>query len=58
MQYNGIMIIIRNHMTSYDGLMIILSYHQKQFLRLHMDCNDHLYIYDGAHATGNFRVRW
>ena len=28
-----------------------------QFPRLHMDCNDHLYIYDGAHATGNFRVR-
>ena len=23
-----------------------------------MDCNDHLYIYDGAHATGNFRVSW
>ena len=30
--------------------------HNSQFPRLHMDCNDHLYIYDGAHATGNFRV--
>jgi hypothetical protein len=27
-----------------------------KFPRLHMDCNDHLYIYDGAHATGNYRV--
>lgn len=27
-----------------------------KFPRLHMDCNDHLYIYDGAHATGNFRA--
>ena len=27
-----------------------------KFERLQMDCNDHLYIYDGAHATGAYRV--
>ena len=27
-----------------------------KFDRLHMDCHDHLYIYDGAHATGAYRV--
>ena len=27
-----------------------------KFNRLHMDCHDHLYIYDGAHATGTWRV--
>ena len=27
-----------------------------KFERLHMDCHDHLYIYDGAHATGAYRV--
>ena len=27
-----------------------------KFDRLHMDCHDHLYIYDGAHATGAWRV--
>ena len=29
-----------------------------KFERLQMDCNDHLYIYDGAHATGTFRVSY
>ena len=37
---------------------IMKIHNDNQFPRLHMDCNDHLYIYDGAHATGNFRVRW
>lgn len=23
---------------------------------LQMDCNDHLYIYDGAHAVGSYKV--
>eukprot|EP00090_Calanus_glacialis_P044965 TRINITY_DN8087_c0_g1_i1.p1 TRINITY_DN8087_c0_g1~~TRINITY_DN8087_c0_g1_i1.p1 ORF type:complete len:322 (-),score=58.67 TRINITY_DN8087_c0_g1_i1:1715-2680(-) len=27
-----------------------------KFDRLHMDCHDHLYIYDGAHATGAWRA--
>ena len=27
-----------------------------KFDRLHMDCHDHLYVYDGAHATGSYRV--
>jgi len=27
-----------------------------KFDRLHMDCHDHLYIYDGAHATGTWRA--
>jgi len=27
-----------------------------KFDRLHMDCHDHLYIYDGAHATGAYRA--
>ena len=28
-----------------------------KFERLEMDCNDHLYIYDGAHVAGPWRVR-
>ena len=28
-----------------------------KFERLQMDCNDHLYIYDGAHVAGHWRVR-
>ena len=28
-----------------------------KFERLQMDCNDHLYIYDGAHVAGPWRVR-
>ena len=27
-----------------------------KFERLHMDCHDHLYIFDGAHAAGAYRV--
>ena len=27
-----------------------------KFDRLQMDCNDHLYIYDGAHVAGPWRV--
>ena len=27
-----------------------------KFDRLHMDCHDHLYIYDSAHVTGAWRV--
>ena len=27
-----------------------------KFERLQMDCNDHLYIYDGAHVAGPWRV--
>lgn len=27
-----------------------------RFERLHVDCNDHLYIFDGAHATGSPRA--
>ena len=27
-----------------------------KFERLQMDCNDHLYIYDGAHVAGAWRV--
>ena len=29
-----------------------------KFERLQMDCNDHLYIYDGAHVAGPERVRF
>ena len=28
-----------------------------KFERLQMDCNDHLYIYDGAHVAGHWRGR-
>lgn len=24
---------------------------------LQLDCNDHLYVYDGAHAVGTHKVR-
>ncbi|KAJ8669676.1 hypothetical protein QAD02_000935 [Eretmocerus hayati] len=27
-----------------------------KFDRLQLDCNDHLYIYDGAHSVGNFKA--
>ena len=29
-----------------------------KFEDLRMDCNDHLYIYDGAHVAGHWRVRF
>ncbi|XP_051174513.1 uncharacterized protein LOC127290152 [Leptopilina boulardi] len=34
----------------------ILQRFMLRFDRLQLDCNDHLYIYDGAHAVGNFKV--
>uniref|UniRef100_A0A1B6DDM6 CUB domain-containing protein n=1 Tax=Clastoptera arizonana TaxID=38151 RepID=A0A1B6DDM6_9HEMI len=33
----------------------ILQRFMLRFDSLHLDCNDHLYIYDGAHAVGNFK---
>lgn len=27
-----------------------------RFEKLALDCNDHLYIYDGAHTIGNHKV--
>lgn len=27
-----------------------------RFDQLQLDCNDHLYIYDGAHAVGSYKV--
>lgn len=29
-----------------------------RFEKLALDCNDHLYIYDGAHTIGNHKVRF
>lgn len=34
----------------------ILQRFMLRFDRLQLDCNDHLYIYDGAHAVGTFKV--
>ncbi|XP_033221196.1 uncharacterized protein LOC117175595 [Belonocnema kinseyi] len=34
----------------------ILQRFMLRFDRLQLDCNDHLYIYDGAHAVGNYKV--
>ena len=31
----------------------ILQRFMLRFEQLQLDCNDHLYIYDGAHAIGN-----
>lgn len=34
----------------------ILQRFMLRFESLALDCNDHLYIYDGAHAFGNYKV--
>jgi hypothetical protein len=38
----------------------ILQRFMLRFDQLQLDCNDHLLIYDGAHAIGNYKVfrRW
>lgn len=35
----------------------ILQRFMLRFDFLQLDCNDHLYIYDGAHAVGSYKVR-
>lgn len=35
----------------------ILQRFMLRFEQLQLDCNDHLFIYDGAHAIGNYKVR-
>lgn len=35
----------------------ILQRFMLRFDQLQLDCNDHLYIYDGAHAVSNFKVK-
>lgn len=34
----------------------VLQRFMLRFEHLALDCNDHLYIYDGAHAYGNYEV--
>ena len=34
----------------------ILQKFMLRFEKLALDCNDHLYIYDGAHTIGNHKV--
>ncbi|KAG7199607.1 hypothetical protein KM043_014210 [Ampulex compressa] len=34
----------------------ILQRFMLRFDELQLDCNDHLYIYDGAHAVGNYKA--
>ena len=34
----------------YENFRFMLRYDY-----LHLDCNDHLYIYDGAHAVGTYK---
>ena len=34
----------------------ILQSFMLRFEELHLDCNDHLYIYDGAHAVGTAKA--
>ncbi|XP_032674863.1 uncharacterized protein LOC116845832 isoform X2 [Odontomachus brunneus] len=34
----------------------ILQRFMLRFDQLHLDCNDHLYIYDGAHAVGSYKA--
>lgn len=36
----------------------ILQRFMLRFDFLQLDCNDHLYIYDGAHAVGTYKVRF
>lgn len=35
----------------------ILQRFMLRFDMLQLDCNDHLYVYDGAHAVGTHKVR-
>lgn len=35
----------------------ILQRFMLRFDQLQLDCNDHLYIYDGAHAVSSYKVR-
>lgn len=35
----------------------ILQRFMLRFERLALDCNDHLYIFDGAHAFGSYKVK-
>lgn len=35
----------------------ILQKFMLRFDQLQLDCNDHLLVYDGAHAIGNYMVR-
>nr|CAD7406015.1 unnamed protein product [Timema poppensis] len=35
----------------------ILQRFMLRFDLLQLDCNDHLFIYDGAHAVGNYKAR-
>ena len=34
----------------------ILQRFMVKFDQLQLDCNDHLYIYDGSHSIGSFKV--
>lgn len=34
----------------------VLQRFMLRFDQLQLDCNDHLLVYDGAHATGNYKV--
>jgi hypothetical protein len=36
----------------------ILQRFMLRFDQLQLDCNDHLFIYDGAHAVGSYKVRF
>lgn len=36
----------------------ILQRFMLRFERLALDCNDHLYIFDGAHAFGHYKVNY
>ena len=47
-----------NYRSDGDQEESILEKFLLKFERLHIDCHDHLYIYDGAHATGSFRVSY
>ncbi|KOX68149.1 hypothetical protein WN51_08038 [Melipona quadrifasciata] len=35
----------------------ILQRFMLRFDQLQLDCNDHLYIYDGAHAVSSYKVK-
>ena len=36
----------------------ILQRFMLRFERLELDCNDHLFIYDGAYTTGAYKVQF
>ena len=51
--YYEILILVFRYINRFEQTETILQRFMLRFEQLQLDCNDHLYIYDGAHAIGN-----